>query len=96
MPVDSPRIAERDGDVVRIISGVVEVIATMSVSKDEIVLDRLSIDGGGSGSLGFRRLRELARIFAVNHGVRRIRIRGTVRTTGANPGKFPREIIIEV
>ena len=67
------------------------MIAEMTRGPNEIVLDRLSIDGAGPGPLGFARLRELARQFALSQGVRLLRVRGTTRTTGANPGKLPRE-----
>ena len=91
-----PRIVEQDGDVVLIVAGEIEVMAEMRRIGDEIVLNRLSIDGVGPGTIGLRRLRELARCFAAAQGARRLRIRGTPRLTGANPGKLPREIVIDV
>src|SRR5687768_3339473 len=83
-------IAEQDGSVVRIVAGDVEVIAEMTREADELIFERLSIDGAGPQSLGFTRLKALAREFARSQGVSRIRVRGTTRTTGANPGKIPR------
>ena len=91
-----PRIVEQDGKIVRIVAGEIEVIAEMIRGPDEIVFDRLSIDGAGPGSAGFSRLRQLARQFARDQGVSRVRVFGTTRTTGASPGKVPREVIIRV
>ena len=96
MDLDEPQIVERDGDVVRIVAGPVEVLAALVRVGDELVLDRLSIDGAGPGSLGLKRIRDLARRFARSQGASRVRIRGTARTTGASPGKLPRDIVIEV
>jgi hypothetical protein len=96
MAPDEPRIIERDGDVVRIVAGAIEVIARLTRSGDDLILEGFSIDGAGPGSVGMRRLRELARRFAADQGARRLIIRGTTRTTGASPGKRPREVIIVV
>jgi hypothetical protein len=96
MPLDEPRIVEQDGNIVRILAGDVEVSAEITRTTDELTLDRLSIDGAGPGTVGVARLRRLARQFARSQGVSRIRVRGTYRTTGAHPGKLPREIIISV
>jgi hypothetical protein len=90
------RIIERDGDVVRAIGGGVEVIAELHRIGDELVVERLSIDGAGPGTLGIAQLRKMARWFAQDQGAKRLRVRGTVRTTGASPGKLPREIVIDV
>ena len=92
----TPRIVERDGRVVRIIAGDVEVLAEMELAGKELILSRLSIDGVGAGSLGLKGLRALGRTFAQSMGATRLRVRGTNRTTGANPGKIPRDVIIEV
>jgi hypothetical protein len=96
VPFSAPTIVERDGDVVRIVAGDVEVLAVMVRTADELLLDRLSIDGPGPGSLGLRELHQLARAFAATQGVSQLRIRGTSWTTGANPGKTPREVVIRV
>lgn len=89
-----PRIVERDGNIVRIVAGDVELIAEMIRQDDELIFRAASMDGPGPTTIGLAKLRQLARIFAVAQGVRRIRIQGTIRTTGARPGKLPREIII--
>ena len=93
---ETPQIVEQDGDVVRIVSGDVEVIAEMTRIGNELVFDRLSIDGSGPGTVGLTSIRALAREFAKAQGVTCIRVHGTTRTTGANPGRVPREIVIRV
>ena len=92
----TPRIVERDGRVVRILAGDVEVLAEMDWAGDELILSRLSIDGAGPGSLGIRQLRVLGRAFARDMGAARLRVRGTTRTTGSKPGKIPRDVVIVV
>jgi filamentous hemagglutinin len=96
MAASIPQIIEQDGNIVRIVAGDIEVIAEMVRGPDELVFDRLSIDGAGPGSVGLAQLRALARQFAVSQGVSKLRVRGTTRTTGANPGKVPREIVVRV
>jgi hypothetical protein len=86
MTSDEPRIAEQDGNVVRIVAGKVEVIAAMTRGPHEIIFDRLSIDGAGPGSLGLARLRELARQFARSQGVG-----NSHRRNDANDGSESRE-----
>lgn len=61
MTPNAPRIIEQDGDIVRIVAGDVEVIAQMIRGPDELLFDRLSIDGAGPGSVGLASLKELAR-----------------------------------
>jgi hypothetical protein len=95
-PPPEPRIVERDGNIVRIVAGDIEVIAEMLRIGEELVLDRMSIDGSGPGTIGLSKLRELGREFAISQGAHVLRIRGTTRTTGASPGKVPREIVIRV
>ena len=95
-PTDKLQIVERDGDVVRIVGAGPEVIARMLRSGGDLVLEGLSIDGAGRGSQGLKELRRLAREFGADQGAKRILIRGTPRTTGAKPGKIPREIVIDV
>jgi hypothetical protein len=93
---DEPTIVERDGDVVRIVAGTIEVIARMRRSGDGLILEDFSIDGAGPRTAGLARLRELGKQFARQQGAGRLIIRGTTRTTGAAPGKRPREIVIVV
>jgi hypothetical protein len=63
---------------------------------DTLVLSDLGIAGGGPGSAGISTLRELARQFAPEQGAKQIRIEGGRRVTGANPGHWPRSIVIRV
>jgi hypothetical protein len=56
----------------------------------------LHIDGPGAGSFGVGELREFARQLGREQGAQRVIIQGAERSTGANPGKIPRAITIEV
>ena len=94
--VGQPRIVERDGDVVRIVAGQIEVIAKLLRHGDDLILEGFSIDGAGPGSSGLGKLRQLGRQFGAQQGARRLIVRGTTRTTGASPGKQPREVVIVV
>ena len=57
----SIQIVERDGDVVRMIAngpeGSIEVIASMTVEGDRLVLRNLHADGPGPGSIGLSAIR---------------------------------------
>jgi hypothetical protein len=76
--------------------GRIEVIAGIRVEDDLLVLEHVHVDGPGIGSFGPRRLRQLARELGASEGVKRVRIIGARRTTGANPGHAPRPIEIEI
>jgi hypothetical protein len=96
--MDEPalQIVEQDGDVVRVVGAGIEIIAQLYRSGDEIIVEGLSIDGAGPRTLGLARMRQLARRFLRDNDARRLRIRGTTRTKGSNPGRSPREIVIDI
>jgi len=96
MAIDDLQIVERDGDVVRVVGSGIEFICKMYRVGDQLILDQFSMDGAGRGSLGLANVRRLAREFAAGHRAKTVIIRGTTRTTGARPGKMPREIVISV
>jgi hypothetical protein len=91
---------EREGDVVlyraRSMRGVVELLANGSREGDTLTLREAHIDGPGAGSFGVGALRKFARALAVTEGVRRVVIFGWQRTSGANVGRTPRPVVIEV
>lgn len=94
------RLVERDGDVVELEastpSGTIRAITRLIRDGDDLILSGFHIDGQGAGSSGLRLLRELAKDLGRQHGALRVIIFGGVRTTGANPGRFPRSIVIPV
>ena len=91
---------ERDADAIHRLAqgprGQIEVITSLMVEGETAVLRGLHIDGPGPGWLGVRELRELTRELGRQLGVRRVVIFGATRYTGANPGRVPRPIVIEV
>ena len=93
-------IPEQDQDVIlfRIAGpkGTVEVIAQIQVEGETAVLRRAHIQGPGPRSIGLRELRLLAREFGRRMGVKRVIVYGSIRLTGANPGRLPRALRFEV
>lgn len=81
-----------DGVILRPMS----VIANVSKEGNQLVLRGMHIDGPGAGSSNLGQLRDVARALGREYGVREVVIYGGQRTTGANPGKIPRPIVIRV
>jgi hypothetical protein len=77
-------------------NGPITVITEMTKKGDQLLLKGTHIDGGGKGSSSLSELKELARDFGRQQGVKEILVEGGRRTTGANPGKVPRPIRIKV
>jgi len=99
-PEASIRIVEIDGDVVELaatkVHGEVGVITGIRQEGQDLILSSLHMDGPGAGSVGVATLRNLARVLGRHYNASRVIVWGGVRTTGANPGRVPRPIIIEV
>lgn len=87
------RIVESDGEVVELAAdtsaGPITVIANMFREGDELLLDKLHMDGPGPGSLGYRELKALVVDLAGQLGASVVYVQGARRTTGANPGHVP-------
>jgi hypothetical protein len=87
----SIQIVERDGDVVHMIGqgpeGFLEVIASMTIEGDRLVLRDLHADGAGPGSLGLSAIRSFGRLLCRQIGVTVVEIHGAERATGARPGR---------
>ncbi|MGH2585926.1 MAG: hypothetical protein ACRDJE_13520 [Dehalococcoidia bacterium] len=76
--------------------GTIEVISGLRIGEDTAYLDGLHIDGPGAGRIGVRELYAMARAIGHQLGVSQLVIQGGVRTTGANPGRMPRPIVLRV
>ena len=76
--------------------GRMEVVTAVRVEGATAYLDGFHVDGLGAGSVGVAALRAFARELGHQLGVQRLVIRGGLRTTGANPGRLPRPIVIPV
>lgn len=96
-----PRIVAQDGDafeysMVGRNGSEITVITNQSIEGNRLVLNGLHIDGAGAGTSSIRELRQFARDLGRQQGVDQVVIRGGIRTTGANPGHTPRDIIVRV
>jgi hypothetical protein len=74
----------------------INVIANQVKHGNRLILDKLHISGAGRGTSSLRELRGFARDLGKQNNVEQVVVRGGTRTTGANPGHVPREIIIRV
>ena len=90
----------RDGNTVELVvsgaKGGFTVITDVAKSGKDLVLSGLHIGGEGKGASSLSELRNAARVLGQQEGAERVVIQGGQRTTGANPGKKPIDIIIEV
>lgn len=83
--------------LIRVSGGEVTVYTNFIKTSDTLTLLNLDIDGPGAGSLGPGRLRRFGRgELGRREGVERVVIKGGRRTPGANPGHFPRDVILRV
>ncbi|OQR32240.1 hypothetical protein BWR15_20270 [Pseudomonas sp. T] len=102
MHMESDRISviSQDDDIYELSfkgeKGEMTVITGMSKDKDSLTLTGMHIDGMGAGSSSISELRNFARELGAANGVSEVIIKGGTRTTGANPGKVPRDIRIKV
>jgi hypothetical protein len=76
--------------------GTIEVITGLRIEGDTAYLDGLHVGGPGTGAWGIAELRRCARELGRELGVRRLVIHGGVRTSGANPGRVPRPIVLRL
>jgi hypothetical protein len=85
-----------DGDVVlvRVTDGAYEIgiAATVHLTARRAVLTGCDIQGAGSNTVGITVLRRLARWIKDQLDVDELRIEGSVRASGANPGRLPRPL----
>ena len=88
---------EVDGDfIISVITdGVREwhVAATVRFRGDTMILQGFHMHGAGRGSTGIARLRSMAAWLKDELSVRRLRIEGSPRTSGAGPGRIPRPVV---
>jgi len=93
-------ITETDGTTVSMTietaNGPVEVVAEISVSSEAVTLTNAHIQGAGANSIGPGAVRSIARDIGRAFGVRNVTVNGGMRTSGANPGRFPDSVTIKV
>lgn len=80
--------------------GTYEVIANISREGDTIIVEDAHMQGSGAGQFGetqlLNEIREAAKQFGREQGVKEVVIQGGARTSGANPGHIPPPIRIKV
>lgn len=90
------RILEADGPTVRLEARLptayLEVITSVKLDGDTLVLYDLHVDGPGAQSLGLSEVRALVYKAMEAYDVAHVAIHGFERSTGANPGRKPREL----
>jgi filamentous hemagglutinin len=97
---NSIKLVEQDGNVYQFnisgSNGNFSVVTEMTKDGNQLILNGMHIDGPGAGSSSLGELRNIARTLGQQYGVDQVVINGGVRTSGANPGKTPRSIVIKV
>ncbi len=78
------KIKTPDGDL--------DLLGEVEMYDNHIIARRVHIQGGGKGTMGWSKVREIGRLTAEKLDVEYIEIHGAVRSTGANPGRQPRKI----
>jgi len=77
-------------------NGPIEMVADVSQNGDQLVLSGLHVEGSGDNTSSLRELREAAREVGLAYGANEVLIRGGQRANGANPGHWPRDVIIRM
>lgn len=87
---------EDEGDVVlvRLTDGIHEIAfaATVELTMHRAVLSGCDIQGAGPNTVGVAVLRRLAAWLKERLDVKELRIEGSIRTSGAAPGRQPRPL----
>lgn len=82
--------------VIRTDAGKATVYTNFARTGDTLTHSNFDIDGPGAGSLGPGRLRRFGRELGKREGVEWGVIGGGRRTTRANPGHLPRDVLLRV
>jgi len=94
------KLVEQDGSTYQFKiqgqNGELSVVADIVKNGNKLILNGMHIDGPGAGTSSLGELRDIVRTLGQQYGVDEVIIKGGTRTTGANPGKVPRTIIIKV
>jgi hypothetical protein len=77
-------------------NGYITIITDIIKQERTLILDRLHIEGPGKGRSSITELLSLAREFGKQNDADEVIIYGGERTTGAKPGKIPRQIKIKI
>jgi hypothetical protein len=72
----------------------IEIVADIEVGQRRVVLHRPHVSGAGPNTMGPAALQRPMRWAKERLDVDELRIEGAARTSGANPGRFPRALVI--
>jgi hypothetical protein len=61
-----------------------------------MIITDFDIDGALTNKVGIKGLIEIITDFGKQQGVSKVIIKGATRTTGANPGRIPAELIFNI
>lgn len=90
----------KDGDLLfystKIGDDVIEFGGNFSKSKGTLTIKNFDIDGALTNKLGIRGIKDIITDFGRQQGVNQVIIQGAKRTTGANPGKIPSQLIFKI
>ena len=90
----------KEGDLLfystKIGDDVIEFGGNFSKSNGSLTIKNFDIDGALTNKLGIRGIKDVITDFGRQQGVNQVIIQGAKRTTGANPGKIPSQLIFKI
>ncbi|HEY9008473.1 MAG TPA: DUF6443 domain-containing protein [Ohtaekwangia sp.] len=90
----------KEGDLLfystKIGDDVIEFGGNFSKSDGTLIIKNFDVDGAITNKLGIRGIKNLITDFGRQQGVSQVIIQGAKRTTGANPGKIPSQLIFKI
>jgi RHS repeat-associated protein len=90
----------KEGDLIlyatKIGDDVIEFGGNFSKSNGTLTIKNFDIDGALTNKLGIRGIKDIVTDFGRQQGVNQVIIQGAKRTTGANPGKIPSQLIFKI
>lgn len=93
-------IVDQEGDLIIYSTKVGDEVVTFggNITKENgsLIIKNFDVDGNLTNMLGIRGLKEIIKDFGAQQGVQKVIIEGAKRTTGANPGKVPSQMIFNI
>jgi hypothetical protein len=90
----------KEGDLIflstKIGDDVIEFGGIFSKYNGTLTIKNFDVDGALTNRLGIRGIKDIVADLGRQQGVNQVIIQGAKRTTGANPGKFPSQLIFKI
>jgi hypothetical protein len=90
----------KDGDVMffstKIGDDAIEFAGNFSKCNGTLTIKNFDVDGALTNRLGIRGIKDIVADLGRQQGVNQVIIQGAQRTTGANPGKIPSQLIFKI